>query len=199
MVEQTQAYSGPLLRADGAALAARRHRPAGRSASTGCSSARPTASCARSILATNFTNEGEATAHYIGELLRRARAQGQPPRPRRAGRRRARVRRQRHARAGAARAAADRRPEAAARRSARSIGAVAAPHNAVDVFRYIVRVQISASTTREPASAGIRSPARSTTTRGAVTRAPPLGGHMTRKTPSPAAEAATDRRPAASS
>ena len=29
------------------------------------------------VLATNFTNEGEATAHYIGELLRRARAQGE--------------------------------------------------------------------------------------------------------------------------
>ena len=26
------------------------------------------------VLATNFTNEGEATAHYIGELLTRARA-----------------------------------------------------------------------------------------------------------------------------
>ena len=57
------------------------------------------------ILATNFTNEGEATAHYIGELLARARPQGDPPRARRAGRRRARVRRQRDAGAGAARAA----------------------------------------------------------------------------------------------
>ena len=57
------------------------------------------------ILATNFTNEGEATAHYIGELLTRARAEGEPARARRAGGRRARVRRRRHARAGAARAA----------------------------------------------------------------------------------------------
>ncbi len=54
------------------------------------------------VLATNFTNEGEATAHYIGELLRRAGTQGEPAGPRRAGRRGARVRRQRNARAGAA-------------------------------------------------------------------------------------------------
>jgi recombination protein RecR len=39
------------------------------------------------VLATNFTNEGEATAHYIGEAPRRPRAQGDATRPRRPGRR----------------------------------------------------------------------------------------------------------------
>ena len=43
MVEQTQAYSGPLLRADGAPVAARRHRPEGNPARPPASSARPTA------------------------------------------------------------------------------------------------------------------------------------------------------------
>ena len=57
------------------------------------------------VLATNFTNEGEATAHYIGELLSCARAGGDAARARGASRRGARVRRQRHAGAGAAGAA----------------------------------------------------------------------------------------------
>ena len=58
------------------------------------------------ILATNFTNEGEATAHYIGELLAARGLKVTPARARRAGRRRTRVRRRGNARAGAARATA---------------------------------------------------------------------------------------------
>ena len=52
------------------------------------------------VLATNFTNEGEATAHYIGELLSARGPQGEPPRSRRAGGRGARICRQRDAGAG---------------------------------------------------------------------------------------------------
>ena len=48
------------------------------------------------ILATNPTVEGEATAHYLGEIALRAGAQGIAHRPRSAGRRRARICRRRH-------------------------------------------------------------------------------------------------------
>ena len=40
------------------------------SAWTACSRAPATATVQEVILATNFTNEGEATAHYIAEMLR---------------------------------------------------------------------------------------------------------------------------------
>jgi recombination protein RecR len=60
------------------------------------------------VLATNFTNEGEATAHYIGELLTARGLTVSRPCPRRARRRRARIRGQRDACAGAARAAVGR-------------------------------------------------------------------------------------------
>ena len=56
------------------------------------------------ILATNFTNEGEATAHYLGELLAARELARDAARARRAGGRRARIRRRWHACAGAARA-----------------------------------------------------------------------------------------------
>ena len=47
MVEQTQAYAGPLLRADGAAVAARRHRPEGDPPRPAAQARAPTAWCAR--------------------------------------------------------------------------------------------------------------------------------------------------------
>ena len=55
------------------------------------------------ILATNFTAEGEATAHVIGEALKAARPQGDAAGARRAGRQRTRIRRSRHHRARAGR------------------------------------------------------------------------------------------------
>jgi recombination protein RecR len=55
------------------------------------------------ILATNFTAEGEATAHVIGEDAQAARPQRDAPRARRAGGQRARIRRPRHHRARAGR------------------------------------------------------------------------------------------------
>ena len=61
---------GALFRADGAAVAAWTASARGTSGSTGSSRGPATASVKEVILATNFTNEGEATAHYIGEMLR---------------------------------------------------------------------------------------------------------------------------------
>ena len=97
------------------------------------------------ILATNFTNEGEATAHYIGELLRARGLDGQPARARRAGRRRARIRRRRHARAGAARAAAGRTMTASRARGAiDTLSARTALRNRCDFRRYSAGVDFAA-------------------------------------------------------
>ena len=69
MVEQTQAYAGPLLRADGPAVAARRHRPA-RDPARPAAEARARRHRARGRSSRPISrNEGEATAHYVGELL----------------------------------------------------------------------------------------------------------------------------------
>ena len=105
MMEQAQCYQGlyfvlmgALSPLDGIGPEGHPSRPAGAARGR-------RRRCGRSILATNFTVEGEATAHYVGELLRAAGPQGDPHRARAAGRRRARARGQRHARAGGARAA----------------------------------------------------------------------------------------------
>ena len=58
------------------------------------------------IVATNFTNEGEATAHYIGEMLKGPRPARHAHRARRPGRRRAGVRGHGNAGAGRRRAPA---------------------------------------------------------------------------------------------
>ena len=126
MVEQTQAYSGlyyvlmgRLSPLDGIGPKEIRLERLIKRATDGV--------VKEAVLATNFTNEGEATAHYIGELLTRARVEGEPPRAGRSGRRRARVRRQRDAGAGAAGSAgaglADAAAGCAGRRARRVRGA----------------------------------------------------------------------------
>ena len=67
--------------------------------SRSCSIAPATATVEEVIIATNFTAEGEATAHVLGEALQVARLPRHAARARRAGRQRARVRRPRHHRA----------------------------------------------------------------------------------------------------
>ncbi len=75
------------------------------------------------ILATNPTVEGEATAHFIGELVASPRHPCDANRPRRPGRRRTRIRRRRHACARARRAPAHRLTRDAARAAISSASA----------------------------------------------------------------------------
>ena len=70
-LERTGSYRGLLLRPDGSRQPARR-RGAWRSARASCWSAPATGTYEEVIIATNFTAEGEATAHVFSEALARA-------------------------------------------------------------------------------------------------------------------------------
>ena len=72
MIEQTLTYRGQYFVLDGAALAAGRHRPREIHLDRLLARADPALGgpVSEVIVATNFSSEGEATAHYVGEMLK---------------------------------------------------------------------------------------------------------------------------------